>query len=292
MHPSAMTNGKLFFDTYVARLGAVTVVEIGAQDVNGSLRDVCPTSARYIGVDFAKARGVDVVLTDPYSLPFDDESVDVVVSSSCFEHSEMFWLVFTEVLRVLKPGGIFYLNAPSNGVFHRFPVDCWRFYPDSGKALVTWARRCGVNAALIESYTTPQQMDVWNDFVAVFAKDAGRIGEHPNRILPTLPAFDNGFMYGSDDLIHAVEEPQDLRIAKDLQAKLDREAARTARIADELAAAIRRAETLAQELSTSKSETGDANQQVAMLEERVRKMEASASWKITAPLRALTRSVG
>jgi SAM-dependent methyltransferase len=71
-----------------------------------------------------------------YKLPFADGSVDVVLSSSCFEHSEFFWLLFLEILRVLRPEGLFYLNAPSNGPFHRYPVDCWRFYPDSGNALV------------------------------------------------------------------------------------------------------------------------------------------------------------
>jgi hypothetical protein len=37
MHRTAMCTGKLFFDTYVARLGSVTLVDVGAQDVNGSL---------------------------------------------------------------------------------------------------------------------------------------------------------------------------------------------------------------------------------------------------------------
>ncbi len=53
MHPTAMSNGKLFFDTYVSRLGEVTLVEIGSQDVNGSLRSVCPDNVSYIGVDCA-----------------------------------------------------------------------------------------------------------------------------------------------------------------------------------------------------------------------------------------------
>lgn len=217
MHPSAMSNGKLFFDTYVARLVDVTVVDIGAQDVNGSLRGVCPASARYVGVDFQNARGVDVVLTAPYSLPFDDEFVDVVVSSSCFEHSEMFWLVFMEVLRILKPSGIFYLNAPSNGAFHRYPVDCWRFYPDSGKALVAWAHRCGVNAALLESYIAHQQIDIWNDFVAVFVKDAGRVGEHPHRILSSLTEFENGFVFGVDDIMNMTQATEDMRLLHKLK---------------------------------------------------------------------------
>src|SRR5690606_22164720 len=103
---------------------------------------VAPANVTYIGLDFEKAKGVDVLLTDPYTLPFENESVDVVVSSSCFEHSEMFWLVFAEILRILKPNGLVYLNAPSNGVVHRYPVDCWRFYPDAGEALATWGKRC------------------------------------------------------------------------------------------------------------------------------------------------------
>src|SRR5262245_50561319 len=112
MHTTAMENGRRFFSTYL-REGAVTVVDIGSQDVNGSLRTVCPGHAKYVGVDFAAGQGVDIVIQDPYKLPFDAASVDVVVSSSCFEHSEFFWVLFLELLRVLKPAGLLYLNAPS-----------------------------------------------------------------------------------------------------------------------------------------------------------------------------------
>lgn len=140
MHISAKDNALQFFETYQP---TGTIVEIGSQDINGSLREVAPTDCKYIGLDFVEGKGVDLILEDPYSLPFPDESVDCIVSSSVFEHSEMFWILFLEILRVLKPDGLFYLNVPANGAFHQHPVDCWRFYPDSGKALVTWARRNG-----------------------------------------------------------------------------------------------------------------------------------------------------
>jgi len=211
MHPTALSNGKLFFDTYVAGLGEVVVIDLGSQDVNGSLRDVCPANARYIGVDFVHARNVDVVLTDAYSLPFETASVDVVVSSSCFEHSEMFWLVFNEVLRILKPNGLFYLNAPSNGAFHRYPVDCWRFYPDCGNALVTWAKRCGMSPAMLESFTTRQRDDIWNDFVAVFVQDAKRAAEHCGRMISSHGAFDNGFVAGEATIWNMNLFPEDIR---------------------------------------------------------------------------------
>jgi SAM-dependent methyltransferase len=171
MHPTAMKNGDFFFETYSKFFTEplVTVLDIGAQDVNGSLKQVCPGRFKYIGVDFQDARGVDVVLTDPYKLPFEDQSIDIIVSSSCFEHSEMFWVIFLEILRVLKPKGVFYLNAPSDGSVHRYPVDCWRFYPDSGQALINWAKRNRFNPALLECYT--QVGGSWQDYVAIFLKD-------------------------------------------------------------------------------------------------------------------------
>ena len=122
MHPSALNFGKLFFETYCGALRGAIVHDIGAQNVNGSLHDVCSPHLGYVGVDFVEGRGVDIVLEDPYHLPFDDDSLDIIVSSSCFEHSQFFWLIFLEMLRVLKPGGLLYINVPSNGSFHRYPV--------------------------------------------------------------------------------------------------------------------------------------------------------------------------
>ena len=159
-----MTNGKRFFDAYIASMPSATVVDIGAQDVNGSLKSVCPSQAKYIGVDFVAGKRVDVVLQDPYKLPFGDETIDTVVSSSCFEHSEFFWVLYLEILRILKPAGVFYLNAPANGEFHRYPVDCRRFYPDSGNALARWSKINGMNAAVLEAYTSNPVNDEWRDY--------------------------------------------------------------------------------------------------------------------------------
>lgn len=199
MHPTAMMNGDAFFKTYSKYFNQsmdTKVVDIGSQDVNGSLRQVCPKHFKYIGVDFQKGKGVDVILTDPYSLPFEDSSVDMVVSSSCFEHSEMFWLSFLEVMRILKPHGLFYLNAPSDGSVHSYPVDCWRFYPDSGQALVTWATKNKYNPLLLESYT--QVGGAWQDFVGIFLKDASFLESYSGRILDKKHDYENGKIFGSD----------------------------------------------------------------------------------------------
>lgn len=212
MHPSAMMNCKSFFDAYAESYSSnerVRVVDIGSQDVNGSLRSVTPAEYEYIGVDFVEGKGVDVILDDPYRLPFADGSVDIILSSSCFEHSEMFWIVFLEIIRVLKPKGLFYLNVPSNGLFHRYPVDCWRFYPDSGRALVSWAKRNSYNTALLESYISSQVVGIWNDFVAVFLKDERFVSDFPKRILDVKDDVANGLVYGSDVFIKPSEMNED-----------------------------------------------------------------------------------
>jgi SAM-dependent methyltransferase len=224
MHPSAMRNAYRFFQTYGPSLrgagsGRLDVVDIGSQDVNGSLRTVCPADFTYVGVDFAPGRNVDVVLDDPYSLPFADESVDVVLSNSCFEHAELFWLSFLEIMRVLKPDGLFYLAAPSNGVFHRYPVDCWRFYPDSGNALVAWARRNGFDPLLLETYTSAQDGDIWNDWVAVFVKQSGQAARYPRRIIDSFRDFTNGMVAGRRDVLNPTPLPEDMRRLRDALAR-------------------------------------------------------------------------
>ena len=201
MHPTAMNNCQSFFQAYAKDFtgSKIRVVEIGSQDVNGSLRQVCPPEFEYIGVDFEAAKGVDIVLEDPYKLPFKNESVDIVVSSSCFEHSSMFWLTYLEVLRILKKRGLFYLNAPSSGNYHRYPVDCWRFYPDSAKALVEWAERNQYKPAVLESYT--QLGGGWQDYVAVFLKDKVHADTFPSRILNTKEDFSNGQILGDQQIL-------------------------------------------------------------------------------------------
>lgn len=196
MHYTALEFGRKFFNTYVNADQQVTIVDIGSQDVNGSLRELAPLRSKYVGVDFIEGKGVDIVISDPYHLPFDDESIDICVCSSCFEHSEFFWLLFIEALRILKPNGILYLNVPSNGNFHRHPVDCWRFYPDSGIALQNWARFNKINAVLLESFVANQKREIWNDFIGVFLKNDKYVDIYKSRIIEGIKEYRNGYVYG------------------------------------------------------------------------------------------------
>ena len=84
----------------------------------------------------------------------------------------------------------------------RYPVDCWRFYPDSGNALVTWAQRNGVNSTLLESYTSGRDANRWNDFIAVFLKDEVHANLYKDRVTSTFYDFDNAITYGNPYLMN------------------------------------------------------------------------------------------
>ena len=201
MHDTSVRYAHLFHEIYLNNTETViNFVDVGSQDVNGCLRPMFTNPLiRYTGVDYSEGNNVDVVLKDPYRLPFKPNSVDVMISSSCFEHVEFFWVMFEEMLRVLKPDGLLYINAPCRGGnFHRHPVDCWRFYPDSGRALARWGQRQGYNCDLIESFVGHQALGGWSDFVGVFIKDVNYIDQYPNRIQHHIPDYDNGLVYGSD----------------------------------------------------------------------------------------------
>jgi SAM-dependent methyltransferase len=180
MHPSAMQNCIRFFETYGNYKDAGLILDIGSQNVNGSLKDAVPNKFEYVGLDFQAAPGVDVVLTDPYKLPFEDKSADIILTSSCLEHSEMFWLTFLEMARVIKPDGLIYLNVPSAGEYHSYPVDCWRFQIDASKALMNWANREGYPTVLLEAYTDGDKP--WHDMVAIYVGNPSHVNLYPKRI--------------------------------------------------------------------------------------------------------------
>jgi len=60
--------------------------------------------------------------------------------------------------RVLKEGGYLYLNAPSKGGYHQYPIDAWRFFPDAGIALCDWAKLNKHAVELLESFKTEKSI--------------------------------------------------------------------------------------------------------------------------------------
>jgi SAM-dependent methyltransferase len=297
MHDTAYEHGRLFFQVYGANQ-LRTIVDLGSQDVNGTLRDHCPPGAHYIGLDMAPAKGVDVVVGA--ALPFADNTIDAIVTSSAFEHDVCFWETFLELTRILRPGGLLYVNAPSNDAFHRYPLDCWRFYPDAGVALVQWAARRGIEVEVMESFVALPKAESWADFVAVFRKAGGpplsrngRIADHTR----ALNIYDRGMQPGAP-LEAQTEIMPDRQNAIDLTAALHRCQAN-------LAATTQTNTTLSNELSIARTQAAALNQNLlaattrldalqtalSAVTQQVEAIHASRSWRLTAGLRRLRNTL-
>lgn len=173
MHDTAYSNALRFFNKYCKDIESKIVLDVGSFDVNGTLKPIFSNSKKYIGLDQFPGKNVDVVGSS-HEIPLDDNSVDVTVSSSCFEHDNMFWITFKEMCRVLRPSGYIYINAPSNGPYHKYPVDNWRFYLDSWKALEQWGRHLNFDIVLLEGYIDSQKSSCgnWNDSVGIYVKNS------------------------------------------------------------------------------------------------------------------------
>lgn len=177
MHISSKNNMERCYKKYILgefldKRESVKVLDVGSIDINGSFREIFThNKVKYTGVDLEKGNGVDIVLSNPYKYPISSYSMDIVISGQTFEHCEFFWKSFEEMCRVLDFGGYLFLISPSGGKIHRFPVDCYRFLPDSCNALANWANinQKEYRMVLIESWT--DDSSVWKDLVGIFQKN-------------------------------------------------------------------------------------------------------------------------
>jgi SAM-dependent methyltransferase len=203
MHKTAEENVRRFFDTYVSTISNCTILEIGSYIGGFNIRSLASTTVKYIGLDIRSGPGVDLITQEEHKIPLADNSCDFIISSSCFEHTKFFWILLLDIIRVLKPHGLFYLNAPSNGKFHQYPIDAWRFFPDSGLVLSEWAKHNKYeNCEVLERYTSNNKNDIWSDYVSVFIKDVNFHKMYPKRIVDRFSDFTNGSVYPHSSLIN------------------------------------------------------------------------------------------
>jgi SAM-dependent methyltransferase len=174
MHLSSLINMERFRDKYLNdRTGQpLNILDLGSTEMGACYRPIFQKPGwNYLGVDLAPGPNVDLVLRRPYDWrEIPGNSVDVLISGQVLEHVEFFWITALEISRVLRPGGLACLIAPSSGPEHRYPVDCWRFYPDGMRAFAAFSRM-----ECLEVYTNWENSgdpgsDFWHDTVVVIRK--------------------------------------------------------------------------------------------------------------------------
>ena len=111
------------------------ILEIGSREVTGNSNARKKFSkAEYIGFDYYPGNNVDVV-GDAHQLSsyFNQlEKFDIIYSSACFEHFAMPWVVSTEIAKLLKVGGIVFIETHFSFSSHERP---WHFFQFSDMAL-------------------------------------------------------------------------------------------------------------------------------------------------------------
>ncbi len=174
MHLSSLINMERFRDKYLGdcKGQSLKILDLGSTEMGACYRPIFQEPGwSYVGVDLSPGPNVDLVLRRPYDWrEIPGGSVDLLISGQVLEHVQFFWITALEISRVLRAGGMACLIAPSSGPEHRYPVDCWRFYPDGMRAFAAFARM-----ECLEVYTNWEDSgdpgsDFWHDTVLVLRK--------------------------------------------------------------------------------------------------------------------------
>lgn len=114
----------------VMQISGETILDIGCGNGNIIKMLAGQRPGRYYGVDLSsemikeaeKRVPQDVIFkrADVVSLPFDDESFDILICNASFHHYEEPEKAIAEMKRVLRPGGALILGDPTIPVLRRF----------------------------------------------------------------------------------------------------------------------------------------------------------------------------
>lgn len=89
------------------------VLDVGSYDINGNnkyLFEKCD----YIGIDIKDGKNVDIV-SKGHEYDGEDESFDTIISTECFEHDMFYEKTLNNIIRMLKPGGLFLFSCGAPG---------------------------------------------------------------------------------------------------------------------------------------------------------------------------------
>jgi SAM-dependent methyltransferase len=129
VHPGAFE-----FVGRFATLDAVSVIEIGSRDINGSARAYFP-NAKWTGLDLYEGPAVDWVGDAIEYSPA--EHVDLVIACEVFEHSNQWPFLIHRAHHWLKPGGRIIITCAGPGRAAHSAIDGGELHPDEHYANVT-----------------------------------------------------------------------------------------------------------------------------------------------------------
>lgn len=141
-----------------------TAYDVGSFDVNGTYREMVTVFGwSYVGLDIHGGPNVDVVIPEkdswwPESV---SEKAHLVISGQCMEHTRRPWEWILQVKQLLHDDGVLLLIVPSMWPQHKYPLDCWRVFPDGMIALADYANLNCLDSGLSEAEKDGRHQDCW-----------------------------------------------------------------------------------------------------------------------------------
>ena len=115
---------RIFNDFFFGKV----VLDVGSGDINGNNRFLFENCV-YNGNDVIPANNVTIV-SKTKDLPFQNNSLDTIVSTECFEHDPEYKESLIKIYNMLKPDGLFCFtcastNRPEHGTKRTSPTESY-----------------------------------------------------------------------------------------------------------------------------------------------------------------------
>jgi SAM-dependent methyltransferase len=145
-----------------------------------------PNASEYVGSDIEAGQDVDVV-ADVHRLTkyLGSETFDIVLTEAGFEHFKYPHLAAHEIMKVLRPGGLLFIQTHQTFPIHAVPYDYFRFSTDALRSL--FGTKMGMKVHVV-GYASPAAIYSHVDptghqapaflHVNLFAEKIGQTPEH------------------------------------------------------------------------------------------------------------------
>ncbi len=131
--------GNTLFEDFLSECGKLSsprVLELGTKrmipDVKTKHDEWIPNASEFLGFDIQEGIDADIV-GDVHRLSeiVGEESFDVIISCSSFEHFKYPTLAAHEIMKTLKIGGLLFIQTHQSYPIHGVPNDYFRFSRDA-----------------------------------------------------------------------------------------------------------------------------------------------------------------
>jgi len=253
--------------------GIINVLEIGSQDINGTVRDFFQKGANYLGLDLGMAKGVDWTIPgELVELP--DQWASICISTECFEHAASWEQILMNMIRITRTNGLLILSIAGHGRATHGTVDS---EVGSSPFTTSYYKNLGTDDFIqkikLGHYFKRHSFQV--------DSEAGDTYFWGVRSASPVDTSNDGWQSPLDRLARA-------------QGQLSQAVIRHNAIKEELERSEQALESCQEKLRANQLEiqqyqqqTSDLNESILALEQEVYRLKNSRIWKLTASLRKL-----